>query len=70
MSDWIKCSDEMPGKSTSCIVYRCDMKNPVPCNMYWDGQSWIPDGYGFDSDEIWHPHQISHWQRLPPPPTE
>ncbi|WP_454863320.1 DUF551 domain-containing protein [Pseudomonas hormoni] len=70
MSQWIKCDEEMPSRNTSCIVYRCDMKKPVPCNMYWDGDVWIPDGYGFDTEESWRQSQISHWMPLPAPPSE
>lgn len=70
MSDWVKCSERMPAENESCIVYRSDISNPQPCNMYWNGSVWIPDGYGFDSDEELPASHVSHWQPLPLPPKE
>jgi hypothetical protein len=69
MSEWIKCADQMPLRNQSCIVYRCDIRPAVPCNMYWDGGRWTPDGYGFDVDEHFAAEDVSHWQPLPQPPT-
>jgi hypothetical protein len=66
MSKWISCKERMPHDLESCIVVREGLCQP--CNMYWDSirDYWRPDGYGFESKELFV--DITHWQPLPEPP--
>lgn len=68
MVKWIDAHEHMPIKGQSCIVYRCDIAAAVPSNMYWDGEFWVPDGYGVEQHFVYGREDISHWMPLPEPP--
>lgn len=61
MSEWIKCSDQMPDLCSDVIVSDgCDI------GVMWFGSN------GWDS---WHPgnsvpNHVTHWMPLPEPPTD
>lgn len=71
---WIKCSDRLPpvnedGESCSVLLYGMDILSDFGSHQFigylMDGKFYCDDGHS--------PHQcyyVSHWQPLPPPPTE
>lgn len=71
---WIKCSDRLPpvnedGESCSVLLYGMDILSDFGSHQFigylMDGKFYCDDGHS--------PHQcyyVSHWQSLPPPPTE
>lgn len=71
---WIKCSDRLPpvnedGESCSVLLYGIDILSDFGSHQFigylMDGKFYCDDGHS--------PHQcyyVSHWQPLPPPPTE
>lgn len=71
---WIKCSDRLPpvnedGESCSVLLYGMDILSDFGSHQFigylMDGKFFCDDGHS--------PHQcyyVSHWQPLPPPPTE
>ena len=72
--NWIKCSDRLPpvnkdGESCSVLLYGMDILSDFGSHQFigylMDGKFYCDDGHS--------PHQcyyVSHWQPLPPPPTE
>lgn len=71
---WIKCSDRLPpvnkdGESCSVLLYGMDILSDFGSHQFigylMEGKFYCDDGHS--------PHQcyyVSHWQPLPPPPTE
>lgn len=71
---WIKCSDRLPpvnedGESCSVLLYGMDILSDFGSHQFigylMDSKFYCDDGHS--------PHQcyyVSHWQPLPPPPTE
>lgn len=65
MTEWIKCSERMPGHGLPVLVVGNDV---VQKNIYeWDGSTW-QDWRG-DYDEC-PESAFTHWMPLPEPPTE
>jgi len=59
MSEWIKCSDDMPAIGSSVLV--CDS----------DGLCWLADYDGDEFSPDWGPEaniEATHWMQLPEPP--
>ena len=57
MSEWIKCSEQLPKPNKRVLV--CNQDNEIRCALYQEltGFGYIPL-YG----------EVTHWQPLPPPP--
>lgn len=68
MSEWIKCSEQMPEQLTSVLAAG---KGGKIFNLYRQGERWLVDGpYSCSVREGEVKFPITHWQPLPPPPAE
>lgn len=70
MTEWIKCSDRMPGEEHKTVIG-------------WNAETREVGEYFYDSDEVecfsyynfcgyhsFNADVVTHWMPLPPPPTE
>lgn len=75
MSDWTKCSEQMPPSDTEVIVW--PFPNSQGMTAEWgqlkDGSvSWsywsYENGYGWGSHDV--PHAVTHWMPIPTEPED